>query len=335
MAASSFLVDLHSQGFGVHLSVPFEANQSGFYSLLAAAFGLHRAKDYGELSSYLEQLWSQRFPTWWRGEDRGDLEGLGKALRKDLWEGFRREPWANLILSGQTPDKANEQMWTSIMDFCSVQLTWVEMTSSGRSVRTYAPAKPETWRLFVTMAEELPFLYLLVHRDFEGPPKSGYPFYSSLLERKDIEPVPPVQSQSCEGAVHIQAEIINLLLGIFSHLNSLPADSKPLQDHVNTLYRRIQPLSSSINPTSLQAFLHLTETKPPVPLSPRLSPNACVSCGTIWSPGTLWRAEHGCALCMKCCFQQKDRPACLCTKPLSTRDQATLKMFVNITVDKF
>lgn len=337
---SDFLLSLQIQGYSVYLSVQFTENQSGFYSLLAAAMGLHRAKDYGELNGYLRQLWSQRFPNYWGIEDMEDWERLGNALRMDIYERFQSETWANLLLLQQVPDKASEAIWTSLMDYLSIQLTWVEMTSTDRSLRTYAPASTETLRLFVTFAQESPWLHLLTHRDFGGTARPGFPFFASPQEweYREERPIYTVKNQACKTVTHIQAEIINNLLRIYSHTDSLPADSKPQQTYVNTLYRHIQPLSSSIDSTALQGFLRLTEVKPPSVSvsSPTLPTNACVSCEKVWSPSALWRAEHGCALCMKCCFQQKDGSACLkCRKPLSIRDFKTLKMFDNLTVSKF
>lgn len=337
--ASDFLRSLQSQGFRIHRKEYFSAeNQSGFYSVLATALHLHCTKDYGALNTHFSQLWSERFPSFCRLDYSEAPATLAGALLYDLVEQFQGRPWADLLRRGQVPSKANKQVWTEIVDYCAVHLTWVEATSTGTVTHSYVSEKAGTWILFVTVAEEKPFLHLLVPEDFDKTTHTGYPFYASVPEKLN-SPVSEKRNQgevqSSKVTTRAQADIINHLLGLVVH--SLPAGTKVLQDQLSVLYKRTQPLSPSIDSAAFTAFLQLSEpTVPAVRHSyTPLSANACVSCERLWSPSTLWRAEHGCALCNSCCFKQSGQPICIaCKTPLSSRDNHSLSRFATISVNK-
>ena len=336
---SEFLPSLQSQGFRIHRKEYFSAeNQSGFYSVFAAALHLHCTKDYGELKTYFSQLWSQRFPSFYSLDYSEAPATLAAALRSDLYAQFQSKPWGDLMHRGQVPSKASVQVWTEIMDYCAVQLTWVEATSTGIATHYYAPESAGTWMLFVTVAEEQPFLHLLVHRDFEQTTRIGYPFYASVPENLNTSVSQKKNHQEAQSSKEItrtQADIINCLLSLVVH--SLPAGTRTLQDQLSVLHKRSQPLSPSIDSAAFTAFLQLSEPSAPAVRDscPPLPTNACVSCKKLWCPSTLWRADHGCALCNHCCFQQSGKPICLsCKTPLSSSDHQSLKTFETISVKK-
>lgn len=336
---SDFFPSLQSQGFRIRQKEYFSAeNQSGFYSVLAAALHLHCAKDYGELSTYFSQLWSQRFPSFYSLGYSETPATLAAALRADLYAQFQSKSWADLMRRGQVPSKASAKVWTEIMDYCAVQLTWVEATSTGLVTHSYAPESAGTWMLFVTVAEKKPFLHLLVHRDFDETTRPGFPFYASVPENINSPASQKRNHQEVQSSKEItrtQADIINHLLGFL--VNSLPAGTKTLQDQLRVLLKRTQPLSPSIDSAAFTAFLQLSEPITPTVRhsSPQLPANACVSCKILWCPSTLWRAEHGCALCNSCCFQQNGKPICLaCKTPLSGSDHHSLRRFATISVNQ-
>lgn len=337
--SSDFLVQLQAQGFKVQFAVPFsEEEQSGFYSVLAAALSLQQSQNYPEVGPYLAHLWTERLPSFSKVAHLQDLATQGSALLSDLEQHFQSASWVFLIRKGKIPPKSNAKIWTTLADYCAFQLIWYEATSAGVITHRYGYGDTEPLRVILTLAEERPCLYLMVHVNFSGAPRAGFPFYVPALENVEI-PILGVENDTSdhleekaeEALAHWQADIINTLLQLLSQIGVLPTDTKPFQHQIRALYESLQPFPHSINTAAIQAFLSLEETA----ASPQPYPsNACFSCKTVWSTSFLCQLEHGHSLCFSCCSRLQDISACLCGVPLSPQDQKKRRQYSAISLGK-
>ena len=333
----SLLVQLQAVGFQARFEVSYwEEDQSGFYSVLASALSLHVNRNYAETSDILTHLWSERLPSFYQAADSCEPTVLGKALRSDLYQHFQQCPWASLIRQGKVPSRTNAKIWTMLADYCALQLIWYEVTSAGRITHIYAPASANTWRVFITLAEERFRLYLIVHKDCEGTPRLGFPFYSSRSESANIpilgvenDAVDHIEELSYKALSRYQGDIINILLQVISRIDTLPADSTSTKDRIRVLYQRIQTAPNYIDAPALQSFLRLSER---IDSSQQLPTNACICCKLVWSASLLCRFEHGHALCVNCCFVHRDIKACFCQAKISQRDMREIQQYATISL---
>lgn len=334
---SSLLAQLQAVGFQARFEASYwEEEQSGFYSVLAAALSLHVNRNYGETSDILTHLWSERLPSFYKAAGSWDSAILGNALRSDLHQHFQHCPWASLICQGKVPSSTSAKIWTLLADYCAFQLIWYEVTSAGIITHMYATASADTWRVFVTLAEERSRLYLIVHKDCEDTPRLGFPFYSLRSESANIpilgvenDAIDRTKELSYEALSRYQGDIINTLLQVISRIDTLPAHSKSTKNQIRVLYQRIQTAPNYIDAQALQSFLGLSER---VDSSQQLPTNACICCRRSWSASLLCRFEHGHALCVNCCFVHKNIKACFCQAEISQRDMREIQQYATISL---
>ena len=334
--SSDFLARLQVLGFRTQFAVCFsEEEQSEFYSVLAAALTLHRSQSYPEFSPYLAHLWAERLPSFSKVAHSQDLAVLGSALLSDITQQFQNAPWVSLLHKGKIPNKACAKIWTTLADYCAFQLIWYEATSTGIITHRYASGNAESWSVILTLAEERPRLYLVVHVDFWGAPRVGFPFYASARESVKV-PILGVENDTDDhleekaqrALARWQADIINTLLQLLSQVPVLPADTTPLQDQIRVLYQRLQSLPNSINIAAIQAFLGLADTAEQHPQ------HECIFCREIFSSSAFYQLEHGHAICYGCCFSKKSISACPCGVPLSLQDQKKKQLYATMSVRK-
>ena len=336
----TFSTQLQRKGFQIYYSLDSTGyEQSVVFGLIAAGLLLHTSKDYGDFSEYFRSIRSQRLPVLSALGMSSEVSLLSASLLHDLNTYFQSRPWSYLFQDQVLPPKHNAQIWNEIADCCMMHLTWYESTSTGVITHTYAGS--EEWKVFVTLAEERPKMYLLVLREFEGVPGKGFPFYSndvrgleSMSIGRENDAVDTSELTTYKKLAGLQSDLINNLLSIVTHIGTTPPSISSKLDAIRDIHTRIQSLPHNIDSQSIHRILN--SPHPPVSSqSVHPASNTCVCCNTPWSPSLLWKSDHGCAFCYQCCIRQKNRTDCLhCHRGISSEDQKKLRLFATISLDR-